>query len=95
MATEELNRETAVAALKKLREELEEGTGQSIAGLEITAALFLSDICAALGLAENERDTVLGEEGASFVEEFLSTPIVLVEPTAILPKAVLQQPIVN
>jgi hypothetical protein len=87
----ELKRSAVVAALRKLREELEEGTGRGIDDLVMLVALLLSDVCAALGLAPGEQEIVLGPNGAAFVEAFLSTqaapadPAKTPQPAVILP----------
>ncbi len=86
--TGELKRSAVVAALKKLREELEEGTGRGIDDLVMLVALLLSDVCAALGLAPGEQEIVLGPNGAAFVEAFLSTQAAPASP-AETPEAVL------
>ncbi len=84
----ELKRRTVVTALKKLREELEEGTGRGIDDLVMLVALLLSDVCAALGLAPGEQEIVLGPNGAAFVEAFLSTQAAPASP-AETPEAIL------
>ena len=84
----ELKRSAVVAALKNLREELEEGTGRGIDDLVMLVALLLSDVCAALGLGPGEQEIVLGPNGAAFVEAFLSTQAAPASPTE-TPEAVL------
>jgi len=45
------------------------------AELELPAGLVLADICDALGLSEEQRGEVLGEEGAAFVGALQETHI--------------------
>jgi hypothetical protein len=54
---------------------LEGQSEQSIAGLEVPAALLLSDFCVFAGLSEEQHARALGQEGVDYVNEVLETRV--------------------
>ena len=63
--------ETLCNKLWHFRLALEGQAEQSITGLEVPAALLLSDLCVFAGLTEEQHARVLGEEGVAYVNEIL------------------------
>jgi hypothetical protein len=63
------------ARLGDLRREFEQG--EDWPHMEVNAALFLSDVCRALGLSEPERLRVLGPEAGILVKSEEGTHLVL------------------
>ena len=60
--------EGITARLARLREQIEEGCGGSpIHGLDLNAACLLYDVCAALGLDDDQIEEALGREALEFV----------------------------
>jgi hypothetical protein len=57
--------------LKAFREVFEEEAGTLCEPLPV--ALVLDDVCAALGLCQEERRAVLGADGARYVESVLAS----------------------
>jgi hypothetical protein len=65
---------TVTQQLKRLREDFE-NEGESIADIEISAALLISDVCESLGLKDSERREVLGRDGEKFVDHVQSVHV--------------------
>jgi hypothetical protein len=60
--------------LEQLSREMEEGATK-IDDLEVPALLLLEDVCRALGLTEEERCQVLGQEAAQWVDVWASVSV--------------------
>jgi hypothetical protein len=65
-----------VGRLRRFREELErEMEPEPWTGLEAPMVLLLSDVCGALALSEDERASVLGQQGERGLAEILETRV--------------------
>ncbi len=62
-----MNREEVAAQLIQLRTQLEEGCGAPLQGLSLNAACFLHDVCANLGLSNDQIEKILGPGAFAFV----------------------------
>jgi hypothetical protein len=63
--------------LSDFRKTLEHESGGSISQLDANAAEILSDLCCFLGLSDENRRKVLGNDGVRFIDSTLDTPITL------------------
>lgn len=54
-------------ALRQFRHRIEQESGEPIEGIEVNAALFLSDFCRFLKLGHQQQHHVLGGQAADFV----------------------------
>ena len=63
--------------LSDFRKTLERESGGSISRLDTTAAEILTDLCVFLGLSDENRRKVLGQDGTRFIESTLDAPITL------------------
>ena len=63
--------------LTRFRKLLEAEAGEPIQDIEISAALFLSDLCVFLGLGKLQHDQILGWEALDFLTAVITAPITL------------------
>lgn len=67
--------ETLCNRLWQFRLGLEGQAGQPVTTLDAPVALILSDLCRFLHLSEEQHRRVLGDEGVTYVNEFLNTRV--------------------
>jgi hypothetical protein len=63
------------AALTEFRRCLERESGIPIQDMELNAALILNDLCLFLHLGEKQRQQVLGQSAAKFIEMMLDARV--------------------
>ena len=68
-----------VAGLRRFRQQLEHDMSpQEWTKLEAPAILLLADLCEVLGLSEQQRATVMGQQGEQALREALATEFAVI-----------------
>ena len=74
-----LARRYAVAGLRRFRQELERDLAPELwTALEAPAILLLADLCEAMGLSEQQRATVMGQQGEHALRDALATEFTVI-----------------